>query len=113
MTDDHASAEEKITGPFLTQFTAGRFERIIVLPMGTSGIGRYERECNIVLNAPWIGRRNAKIERTETETYIQDLGHQIGVFVNGESLPRFGRRRLRSGDEIQIAIYRFIYSEPS
>ena len=63
-------------------------------------IGRQE-DCDIVLDDRKVSRQHARIVRDRQGYMISDLDSKNGTFVNGE--PVSAPRRLRDGDEIQIA----------
>jgi pSer/pThr/pTyr-binding forkhead associated (FHA) protein len=64
-------------------------------------IGR-QADCDIVLDDRQVSRRHSRIVRDADGYVLSDLNSKNGTFVNGEAL--VGERRLRDGDEIQIAL---------
>lgn len=109
--DFHASNEQGLGVPFLTDLTGVHTEAIIWLPIGTTVIGRDAKHCEVILTSPYIDRFIARIDRSETETYIQDTNSRAGVWVNGERVSASGRRRLKPGDKVKLGPYVFAYSE--
>jgi predicted component of type VI protein secretion system len=65
-------------------------------------IGR-EPDCEVVIEERQVSRYHARIERDENGYTIIDLGSKNGTYVNGEEV-RGDPRRLKDGDEIQIAL---------
>lgn len=61
-------------------------------------IGR-SSDLDMVLVEDMVSRRHAKINSTDTEVWIQDLGSTNGTFVNGEKVTR---SRLQEGDRILV-----------
>jgi hypothetical protein len=61
-------------------------------------IGR-SSDLDMVLVEDMVSRRHAKIQTTETDIFIQDLGSTNGTFVNGEKI---SRSRLNEGDRILV-----------
>ena len=56
-----------------------------------------------------ISRQCAAIITEDNDTYLEDRGHQLGIFVNGE---RISRRKLKPGDEITFGVedsYKIIF----
>ena len=111
MYDDHVSAEDESRGPFLTDVTGLHRDKIIMLPIGTTVLGRNPGVCDVILDGASICSRIARIERTDTATHILDVGCRNGVCVEGERIPTDERRRLRHGEEIGLGPYRFRYTE--
>ncbi len=68
----------------------------------TVTIGR-EPDCEVVIAERQVSRYHARIERDENGYLIYDLGSKNGTYVNGEEV-RGEPRRLKDGDEIQIAL---------
>jgi hypothetical protein len=64
-------------------------------------VGRTE-DSDIVLDDRQVSRQHARIVRDQAGYLLSDLGSKNGTFVNGEPLTE--ARRLRDGDEIQIAL---------
>ncbi len=61
-------------------------------------------DCDVVLPTRQVSRHHARIERLAEGTYqLHDLGSKNGTHVNGEEV-REQPRRLRDGDEIQVAL---------
>lgn len=64
-------------------------------------IGR-DDDCQLVIADRQVSRQHARIT-LESEGYVlHDLGSKNGTFVNGQEVK--GRRVLKDGDEIQIAL---------
>jgi hypothetical protein len=61
-------------------------------------IGR-SSDLDMVLVEDMVSRRHAKINSTDAEVWIQDLGSTNGTFVNGEKVTR---SRLQEGDRILV-----------
>lgn len=72
---------------------------VVGLPKGESIAGRSE-DASIHLTDASVSRRHARLQVSETEVWIEDLGSSNGSSVNG--LPLSGRVQLRQGDEIRL-----------
>lgn len=75
-------------------------ERFPIPPEGLL-IGR-GKECDVILADRKVSRRHARISRNGADTLVEDLGSKNGTCVNGN--PVEGRRALRDGDILQIAL---------
>lgn len=64
-------------------------------------IGRGDT-ASIRLNDRQVSRRHARIQRTDSEYLIEDLGSKNGTYVNGQ--PVTSLQVLQDGDEVQIAL---------
>ena len=71
------------------------------LARGTLTIGR-SAECDIVLDDRQVSRQHARVAWREDHYEIEDLGSKNGTHLNGREVT--GVKRLRDGDEIQIAL---------
>lgn len=81
------------------QATSGRFSgQVFSIDEGSSTIGR-SPENSIVLDAPDVSRRHARLERTGTHLRIYDLNSTNGTHVNGEAVHISD---LEPGDEIRL-----------
>lgn len=58
--------------------------------------------ANVVLNNPYVSRRHARIVQRQQRFEIEDLGSKNGTLVNGRHVPAGSRRRLESGDRIEL-----------
>jgi serine/threonine protein kinase len=67
-------------------------------------IGR-GRDCDIRLTAPEISRRHCRIIHGPDRLYVEDMGSQHGIRINGELKPS---GNLREGDQLQIGPVAFI-----
>ena len=74
-------------------------------------IGR-SSELDMVLIEDMVSRRHAKIQTTEDEIAIMDLGSTNGTFVNGEKVKK---ARLKEGDRILIgtSIMKLVTVDPA
>ncbi len=68
------------------------------IPEGNSTIGR-SPDNTVVLNAPDVSRRHARLERTGSHVRVYDLNSTNGTRVNGEAVHISD---LEPGDEIRI-----------
>ncbi|MGD2143434.1 MAG: FHA domain-containing protein [Anaerolineae bacterium] len=74
-----------------------------VLDQDRVTIGRAP-DCDVVLPRRQVSRHHARIERDEDGYVLRDLGSKNGTYLNGQEVgPE--PRRLKDGDEIQIALY--------
>ncbi|MEO8494334.1 MAG: ATP-binding protein [Planctomycetota bacterium] len=75
--------------------------------------GRNPKVCDVVLDHFAVSREHARIQAIDGERYLEDLGSHNGVLINGKALKpgAEGRRRLHSGDRIEIAAFEFVYDE--
>jgi PAS domain S-box-containing protein len=76
-------------------------------------VGRNPKVCDIVLEHFAVSREHASIEKVDSSTYVVDLDSRNGVVLNGQMIQpgTKGRRRLYSGDRLEIAAFEFIYDE--
>lgn len=75
----------------------------IILTKEEMLVGKLKGQVDIFLNLPTISRLHAKIERTETESFLVDLNSTNGTFLNGERLMANEAKVLQTGDEIFFA----------
>jgi len=111
MDDQHRPGQESLGAAFLTELSGTFVRKTISLPIGTTFLGRDRGSCDVVLDDKRIGRLIARIERSETDSYVEDTHGKAGIWVNGERVPAGGRKRLQPGDRIHICAYVFEYSE--
>lgn len=84
--------------------TDGQFHgREITVPEGTNTIGRGS-ECDIVLDAPDVSRRHARITLESGLARLEDMNSTNGTFLNGDPI-RIAD--IADGDEIQLGSHRF------
>src|SRR3954469_18365275 len=74
-------------------------------------VGR-SSELDMVLVEDMVSRRHARIECTEEQIVIEDLGSTNGTFVNGEKIKR---ATLKEGDRVLIgtSILKVVSTDPS
>ena len=71
------------------------------LPLeGELTVGR-GAESAVRLDARNVSRRHARVTVENGTAFVEDLGSRNGTLVNGQ--PLRGRRKLRSGDVLQVA----------
>ncbi len=85
----------------------GDRSRRYVLANGETLIGR-RPDCRIVLDAPSISARHARLFTVDGHAVIHGLDEARPVYVNGEPVKR---RVLAAGDEIELGPYRFRYTD--
>src|SRR3954465_11427258 len=85
------------------EFPLGETKEIVV--------GR-SSELDMVLVEDMVSRRHARIECTEEQIVIEDLGSTNGTFVNGEKIKR---ATLKEGDRVLIgtSILKVVSTDPS
>lgn len=81
---------------------AGTANRSFALPTGETLIGR-RPDCHIVLDAPSIAPRHARVFSVNDRTVIHRVSDDWPVYVNGEAVRR---HVLADGDELELAHYR-------
>ncbi|NBV86531.1 MAG: FHA domain-containing protein, partial [Verrucomicrobia bacterium] len=67
------------------QFTADGQQFVRRLPLGSYVLGR-ESACNVVVAAPGVSRRHARLTFSATHVEVEDLGSSAGSFVGGARL---------------------------
>lgn len=75
-----------------------------------SVIGR-NPACQIVVSLDAVSRQHARVLRTESGDWIEDLQSRNGTKVNDETISR--RRKLLPGDVIKICDVAFTYVDPN
>ena len=75
----------------------------IVLDRPLVVVGRDPR-CDARLGSLRVSRQHCCMTQTDGEVVVRDLGSTNGTRINGE---RVGVGRLRPGDELSIAHYRY------
>lgn len=89
---------------------SGTFEgRELTLPDRSGTVGRGS-ECDIVLDAPDISRRHARITWQSGSARIEDMNSTNGTFLNGDPV-RIAD--MADGDEVQFGSHRFHVRLPS
>jgi DNA-binding NtrC family response regulator len=79
-------------GARLTTWLGGRDELVV---------GR-DAESDVILDAPLISRRHARLRRTGSSWFVEDLESRNGVSVNGEAIQQAA---LANGDIIRIGAW--------
>jgi DNA-binding NtrC family response regulator len=79
-------------GATLTTWLSGRDELVV---------GR-DAESDVILDAPLISRRHARLRRTGSSWFIEDLESRNGVSLNGETIQQAA---LTEGDVIRIGAW--------
>lgn len=85
----------------------GDRSRRYVLANGETIIGR-RPDCRIVLDAPSISARHARLFTVDGHAVIHGIDEARPVYVNGEPVKR---RVLAAGDEIELGPYRLRYTD--
>jgi pSer/pThr/pTyr-binding forkhead associated (FHA) protein len=75
----------------------------IHLGKGLLVIGRHP-ECDVLIDSMQVSRRHCCLTEIEGEVRVCDLGSTNGIRINGR---RVESGRLRLGDELSIAHYRY------
>ncbi|MDZ7841391.1 MAG: FHA domain-containing protein [Gammaproteobacteria bacterium] len=92
----------------LTLFSpAGDGSRRYILANGETIIGR-RPDCRIVLDAPSISARHARLFTVDGHAVIHGIDEAWPVYVNGEPVKR---RVLAAGDDIELGPYRLRYTD--
>lgn len=73
-------------------------------------VGRGEEGVSFRLADRNVSRRHARFTVANNAVFVEDLGSSNGTRVNGEKIR--GRRRIRSGDLVQIGDYDLVLAEP-
>src|SRR5206468_3059133 len=63
-------------------------------------------DCAVCLESPAVSRHHARIVRSGSQFFIEDLGSSNGTFLNGERVQ--GRHSLTENDSLQIGPYHFV-----
>lgn len=71
-----------------------------VFPLGESSVLGRQPDCDIVLEAGAVSRQHARIVRSGTDYFVEDLKSRNGTFVNGVRVE--GLRKLSDNDELRI-----------
>src|SRR5262245_47129810 len=79
-------------GESLTSWLTGRDELVV---------GR-DADCAVTLDAPLISRRHARLRRTGSSWFIEDLDSRNGVNLNGEAVKQAA---ITNGDIIRIGAF--------
>ena len=61
-------------------------------------------ECDVVVPDRQVSREHARVQRTESAIWIEDLDSKNGTHINGQRLAPGDPRRLQDGDVIQVAL---------
>ena len=75
----------------------------ITLDRARVRVGRHP-QCDARLVSRWASRRHCILTEDGGEVVVRDLGSTNGIRINGQ---RVERGRLRPGDEISIAHFRY------
>lgn len=78
-----------------------------IIDKDRTGCGR-DPHSDLFLDDVTVSRKHAEFVRERDRFRILDLGSLNGTFVNGE---RVKNARLRSGDEVQIGKFKFVFLE--
>ncbi len=70
-----------------------------VFPLGECSILGRQPDCDIVLEAGAVSRQHARIVRSGSDYFVEDLNSRNGTFVNGT---RVERQKLAENDELRI-----------
>ena len=71
-------------------------------------IGR-EADNDVIINEETISSFHATIENRNDSFYLEDQRSKNKTFLNGEEIKPDSPKKLKSGDEIIINIYKFIF----
>ncbi|MGQ9761301.1 MAG: SpoIIE family protein phosphatase [Thermogutta sp.] len=71
-------------------------------------LGRHP-SCDIVLEIRAVSRQHARIVRTGSRFFLEDLNSRNGTFLNGQRV--HGRQPLKGGDQIRICDLVFVFFE--
>jgi pSer/pThr/pTyr-binding forkhead associated (FHA) protein len=72
-------------------------------------VGRHP-QCDARFNSLGVSRRHCILSSTNGEVLVRDLGSANGTWINGR---RVAEGRLRPGDEIWIAHFRYRFEKPA
>ena len=73
-------------------------------------VGRHPGN-DIFLDDVTVSRKHAQFVRTTEGFVVRDVGSLNGTYVGRERIDR--EARLRTGDEVQIGKFRFLFTQPS
>jgi len=76
----------------------------IALDKSVTTIGR-ARDCDIRLTEPEVSRRHCRIVRTSDRLFVEDLGSQHGIRINGQTT---NNGPLQDGDHLELGPVEFI-----
>jgi ABC-type multidrug transport system ATPase subunit len=82
-------------------------ERLVIKGEKSLILGR-DTSCDVVLDHPIISRKHARIYRSDSVYYIEDLGSTNGTIVNDTHITR--PQKLASGDTIYIGPIKLIFT---
>lgn len=75
-------------------------------------IGRGD-ECEVVLVAPTVSRRHARLTSHEGRWFVEDLGSRNGTYLNGARVHPGVPLPLRHADRIGIGVENVVFSSPA
>ena len=93
---------------------SGNGDAIVVVKRGIPNVGVIPLDQNacllgkspsasVVIENPYISRKHAQITKGSETFEIQDLGSKNGTFVNGARVEEGVCKKLRNGDQIELA----------
>lgn len=85
-------------------------ERDFIVPLGISQIGRQEGN-HILLVDNQVSRQHARLECTQSECFLVDLGSSNGTYLNEEKVQPNSPVLLKDGDQIKIGPFQLTYSQ--
>lgn len=103
-----AAGGTALAGPHLVVREPRAGERVVALT-GDCTVGRGRRAA-LRLADPSASRIHLRLQVDEAGTSVEDLGSRNGLLVNGGRAR--GRRRLRSGDELEVGETLLRYVDP-
>ncbi|HEU4532848.1 MAG TPA: FHA domain-containing protein, partial [Polyangiaceae bacterium] len=83
----------------MTIFRLRHRQHDLELPPGQFLIGR-STDCQLAIEDVRVSRRHAQLLITDEAVYVEDLGSQNGISVDGELVR--GRQRLRHGSRLTV-----------
>jgi len=69
-------------------------------------LGR-QKEADVVLSAPAIASKHARLFAEDGHFYLEDQGGQLGTYLWDKKVPARERQLVRSGDQFTVFPYRF------
>jgi general secretion pathway protein A len=87
----------------------GEFVSRVVLTPGRCLVGRAP-EADLRLDSKFVSRKHCQIVTSAREAFVEDLGSNNGIFVNGH---RHRFYRLASGDQILVGDFTLTYLDTS